>query len=87
MDPKWKSIPWWYPALLSANISTMKPCRWLPWTVIMGFSPTVTLACTAFMMSEGDKVLVGNNEEYHMPHTRIWFIPSENGNYGRVYFG
>ena len=44
-------------------------------------------ACTAFMMSDGDKVFVGNNEDYNIPHTRVWFIPSENGQFGRVYFG
>ena len=44
-------------------------------------------ACTAFMMSDGQRVLVGNNEDYNIPHTRVWFIPAENGHYGRVYFG
>jgi hypothetical protein len=45
------------------------------------------LACTAFMSSESDLVLVGNNEDFYHPYTRIWFIPSTNGRYGRVYFG
>ena len=45
------------------------------------------LACTAFMMSDGDKVLVGNNEDYTIPYTRVWFVPPENGQFGRVYFG
>jgi len=44
-------------------------------------------ACTAFMMSDGERVLVGNNEDYKIPHTRVWFVPAENGHYGRVYFG
>ena len=44
-------------------------------------------ACTAFMASDSDTVLVGNNEDYNIPHTRVWFIPAENGQYGRVYFG
>lgn len=39
------------------------------------------------MMVDDDAVLVGNNEDYIIPHTRIWFVPAENGNYGRVYFG
>jgi len=39
------------------------------------------------MMSDGQRVLVGNNEDYNIPHTRVWFIPAENGHYGRVYFG
>jgi penicillin V acylase-like amidase (Ntn superfamily) len=55
--------------------------------VITVFTPTVTIACTAFMISDGDKVLVGNNEDYTIPFTRVWFIPPENGQFGRVYFG
>jgi hypothetical protein len=39
------------------------------------------------MSSEKDMVLVGNNEDYYNPYTRIWFIPAANGQYGRVYFG
>ena len=45
------------------------------------------LACTAFMSSGKGMVLVGNNEDYYNPYTRIWFIPSAKGQYGRVYFG
>jgi hypothetical protein len=45
------------------------------------------MACTAFMSSQKDMVLVGNNEDYYNPYTRIWFIPAANGQYGRVYFG
>ena len=44
-------------------------------------------ACTAFMMSDGENVLVGNNEDSKIPYTRVWFIPAENGRFGRVYFG
>jgi len=44
-------------------------------------------ACTAFMMSDGESVLVGNNEDYKIPYTRVWFVPAENEQYGRVYFG
>ena len=36
------------------------------------------------MMASG---LVGNNEDYKIPYTRVWFVPPENGKYGRVYFG
>ena len=44
-------------------------------------------ACTAFMMSGGHKVRVGNNEDYNIPDTRVWFIPAESGQYGRIYLG
>ena len=45
------------------------------------------LACTAFFASQGDKVLVGNNEDYINPITKIWFEPAEDKKYGRVYSG
>lgn len=44
-------------------------------------------ACTTFMAANGGNVLAGNNEDYHIPHTRIWFIPSNNAEYGRAYVG
>jgi hypothetical protein len=52
---------------------------------IINFSPAD--ACTAFMMSDGENVFVGNNEDYKIPYTRVWFFPAENEQYGRVYFG
>ena len=50
------------------------------------FPPPIR-ACTAFMMDDGGRVLVGNNEDYNIPHTRMWFVPAQEGRYGRVYFG
>ena len=55
--------------------------------IVMGYTQNLVSACTAFMKSDGDKVLVGNNEDYNIPHTRVWFIPAEYGQYGRIYFG
>ena len=52
---------------------------------IINHSPSY--ACTAFMMSDGENVLVGNNEDSKIPYTRVWFIPAENDRFGRVYFG
>jgi hypothetical protein len=56
-------------------------------TIVILFSSPASFACTAFMSSGKDMVLVGNNEDYYHPYTRIWFIPSSEGQYGRVYFG
>jgi len=56
------------------------------WIVTILTNP-LAYACTAFMMSDGVRVLVGNNEDYKVPYTRVWFIPAEKGQYGRVYFG
>ena len=51
------------------------------------FAPFPVYACTAFMMTVGEKVFVGNNEDYKIKYTRVWFVPSGNERYGRVYFG
>ncbi len=44
-------------------------------------------ACTAFHAVQGDVVLAGNNEDFFNPRTKVWFIPAQEGKYGRVYFG
>ena len=59
---------------------------WATWIVVILAHP-LAYACTAFMMSDGESVLVGNNEDYKIPYTRVWFVPAENERYGRVYFG
>jgi hypothetical protein len=66
---------------------TMKVLILLQILILSIFTHLPVYACTAFMMSDGAKVLVGNNEDYNIPYTRVWFIPAENGQYGRVYFG
>ena len=55
--------------------------------LLIGLTSPPVLACTAFFASQGDKVLVGNNEDYFNPITKIWFEPAEDKKYGRVYFG
>ena len=53
----------------------------------LGFNQVV-LACTAFCATGGaGQVLVGNNEDWSNPHTKIWFVPAKAGSYGRVYVG
>ena len=44
-------------------------------------------ACTAFCVSDGDTVLVGNNEDWTAASAVVWFEPAEDGKHGRVYFG
>ena len=55
--------------------------------IVLAPANSLLYACTAFMLSDGEKVLVGNNEDYKIPYTRVWFIPAESGRFGRVYFG
>ncbi|MBT4483354.1 MAG: DUF3471 domain-containing protein [Candidatus Latescibacteria bacterium] len=44
-------------------------------------------ACTIFTASKGGKTLAGNNEDFPLPGTNVWFIPASEGKFGRVYFG
>ncbi len=66
---------------------TLKVLLLLQILILSIFNHLPAYACTAFMMSDGERVLVGNNEDYNIPYTRVWFVPAENGQYGRVYFG
>lgn len=43
--------------------------------------------CTIFIASKGGKTLAGNNEDFIDPQSNIWFLPSKEGKFGRVYFG
>ena len=47
----------------------------------------VAHSCTGFLATDGDVVLAGNNEDSVNPQTRVWFVPPEDGRFGRVYFG
>ncbi len=56
--------------------------------ILLSLVPGSSLyACTGFCISKGDTVLVGNNEDYNKPNTKVWYVPAEKGKYGRVYFG
>ena len=44
-------------------------------------------ACTAFCATGGELVLVGNNEDWSNPLTKLWFVPATPGSFGRMYVG
>jgi hypothetical protein len=44
-------------------------------------------ACTAFTATCGSTTLVGNNEDFNNPRTRIWFVPGSAKELGRMYVG
>ena len=69
---------------VKSNVSIIFLC--VTWLVTAIANP-VSYACTGFMMTDGDLVLVGNNEDYKIPYTRVWFVPAEKEKYGRIYFG
>ena len=45
------------------------------------------LPCTAFFAYQDGLALVGNNEDFWDPDTKVWFVPAAEGTHGRVYFG
>jgi hypothetical protein len=58
----------------------------LSFTVILGFCLPVH-PCTIFYATDGNIILVGNNEDWSDPDTRIWFIPPRGGKHGWIKFG
>ncbi|MFW9915559.1 MAG: hypothetical protein ACFFGZ_08095 [Candidatus Thorarchaeota archaeon] len=50
-----------------------------------------SLGCTIFTIAIGDRVLFGNNEDWYIPNTFIWFVPPDvrpgGENHGYAYVG
>jgi penicillin V acylase-like amidase (Ntn superfamily) len=46
-----------------------------------------SLACTIFVLTDTNRALFCNNEDWSDPKTRIWFLPAGDGYYGAVYAG
>ncbi|MEI7727293.1 MAG: tetratricopeptide repeat protein, partial [Bacteroidota bacterium] len=44
-------------------------------------------SCSMFKVTMHGKTMVGNNEDYWNPNTRIWFEQGKNGEYGAAYVG
>jgi hypothetical protein len=57
------------------------------WMTLANGMPLSAPACTIFMLTDGDRVLFCNNEDWSDPQTRIWFIPASQGKYGCAYVG
>jgi len=45
------------------------------------------MGCSVIYAADDDVALGGNNEDYTNPFTMAWFLPPDEGKYGRVYFG
>ena len=65
----------------------MKKCLGL--MVLVGLFLTFgqAWACTGLVVTDGDQVLVGNNEDYFNPRTKIWFVQPVKDRYGSIAFG
>jgi len=46
-----------------------------------------TNACTVFTMTDGERILFCNNEDFSNPKTRIWFIPETSDRHGCEFVG
>lgn len=55
--------------------------------LLLTISSTNAFSCSMFKLSMYGKTMLGNNEDYWKPNTRIWFAPSKEGNFGAVYIG
>src|SRR5215216_5839597 len=55
--------------------------------VFFGLSCMAGHACTIFVLSDTNRALFCNNEDWSDPKTRIWFIPAGEGYHGAVYVG
>jgi hypothetical protein len=44
-------------------------------------------ACTIFVLTDTNRALFCNNEDWSDPKTRIWFLPASEGCFGAVYVG
>jgi len=43
--------------------------------------------CTVLYATDGNLALGGNNEDYLIPLTKVWFVPAISDSFGAVYFG
>jgi len=67
----------------SVNVRTVLFLLILFWNVAQGVA---SFGCTIFTATKDGTTLVGNNEDYLDPHSKIWFVPATDESYGCVYF-
>jgi hypothetical protein len=53
---------------------------------LCSFGAVSVQACTIFVITDGQRVLFCNNEDWSNPKTMIWFVPA-NGRHGAAYVG
>ena len=51
------------------------------------FINEASLACTIVIKASDEAVIVGNNEDYMEPRTKIWFFPPSHDSYGYIIWG
>lgn len=63
--------------------------RWASILVAAGILASSQLArgCTIFVLTDGERTLFFNNEDWSNPVSRVWFVPAPEGFYSCVYVG
>lgn len=56
-------------------------------TFLVLYTLSLFSQCSIFAVSDGEKILIGNNEDYGPAKKRIWINPPEQGKYGTIMFG
>ena len=54
---------------------------------LCGLGAMPVRACTIFVLTDTNRALFCNNEDWSNPKTRIWFVPAKAKHYGAVYVG
>jgi penicillin V acylase-like amidase (Ntn superfamily) len=54
---------------------------------LAGLSSAPLRACTVFVLTDTNRVLFCNNEDWSNPRARIWFVPAGAKRYGCAYVG
>jgi hypothetical protein len=54
---------------------------------LCGLAAAPVRACTIFVLTDTNRALFCNNEDWSNPKTRIWFVPAKEKQYGAVYVG
>jgi hypothetical protein len=55
--------------------------------MLFNFGSAPVRACTIFVLTDTNRALFFNNEDWSNPNSRIWFIPAHLGDYGYVCVG
>ncbi len=54
---------------------------------LWGFTAVSAHACTIFVLTDTNRALFCNNEDWSNPKTRVWFVPAQPKHFGHVYVG
>ena len=55
-------------------------------TTLILLSSTTSIACSGFMVKNGENVLIGHNKDWWNPETTMYVYPTEENIHGRMFF-